>query len=33
MAAMFEVLRRHVSRGELESLAHVLPPSLADLAR
>lgn len=33
MAAMFEVLRRHVSQGELESLAHVLPRSLADLAR
>jgi uncharacterized protein (DUF2267 family) len=33
LAGTFEVLRRHVSRGELESLAHVLPRSLADLAR
>lgn len=33
LAATFEVLRRHVSRGELDSLAHVLPRSLADLAR
>jgi uncharacterized protein (DUF2267 family) len=33
LAAMFELLRHHVSRGELESLAHVLPRSLADLAR
>jgi uncharacterized protein (DUF2267 family) len=33
LAATFEVVRRHVSRGELDSLAHVLPASLADLAR
>jgi uncharacterized protein (DUF2267 family) len=33
LAAMFELLRRHVSRGALESLAHELPRSLADLAR
>jgi uncharacterized protein (DUF2267 family) len=33
LAAMFEVLRRHVSRGQMDSLAHVLPRSLADLAR
>jgi uncharacterized protein (DUF2267 family) len=33
MAAMFEVLRRHVTRGEIESLAHVLPRTLAELAR
>ncbi len=33
LAATFEVLRRHVSHGELASLANVLPPSLADLAR
>jgi uncharacterized protein (DUF2267 family) len=33
LAAMFELLRRHVSPGELGSLAHVLPPSLAELAR
>jgi uncharacterized protein (DUF2267 family) len=33
LAATFEVLRRHVSRGELDSLAHVLPRSLADLAK
>ena len=33
LAALFEVLRRHLSHGELESLAHILPRSLADLAR
>jgi uncharacterized protein (DUF2267 family) len=33
LAATFEVLRRHVSAGELRSLANVLPPSLAELAR
>ena len=33
VAATFEVLRRHVSPGELASLARVLPPSLAELAR
>lgn len=33
LAATFEVLRRHVSPGALASLAHVLPRSLADLAR
>jgi uncharacterized protein (DUF2267 family) len=33
IAASFEVLRRHVSRGELASLANVLPASLAELAR
>jgi uncharacterized protein (DUF2267 family) len=33
LAATFEVLRRHVSSGELDSLAHVLPRTLADLAR
>jgi uncharacterized protein (DUF2267 family) len=33
VAATFEVLRRHVSPGELASLAHVLPPSFAELAR
>jgi uncharacterized protein (DUF2267 family) len=33
VAATFEVLRRHVSPGELASLAHVLPRSLAELAR
>jgi uncharacterized protein (DUF2267 family) len=33
LAATFEVLRRHVSPGELASLALVLPPSLAELAR
>lgn len=33
LAATFEVLRQHVSAGELSSLANVLPPSLADLAR
>lgn len=33
VAATFEVLRRHVSPGQLASLAHVLPPSLAQLAR
>jgi uncharacterized protein (DUF2267 family) len=33
LAAMFEILRRHVSPGELESLAHVVPRSLAELAR
>jgi uncharacterized protein (DUF2267 family) len=32
VAATFEVLRRHVSPGELHSLANVLPPSLAQLA-
>ena len=32
LAAAFEVLRRHVSAGELQSLANVLPPSLVDLA-
>jgi uncharacterized protein (DUF2267 family) len=33
LAATFEVLRHRVSRGELESLAHLLPRSLSDLAR
>ncbi len=33
LAALFETLRRHVSRGELASLEHVLPKSLADLTR
>jgi uncharacterized protein (DUF2267 family) len=33
VASTFEVLRRHVSSGELVSLARVLPPSLAELAR
>ena len=33
LAAMFELLHRHVSPGELESLARVLPRSLAELAR
>jgi uncharacterized protein (DUF2267 family) len=33
LAALFELLRRHLSSGELDSLAHVLPRSLADLAR
>ena len=33
LAATLEVLRKHVSAGELESLAHVLPRSLAELAR
>jgi len=33
LAATFEVLRRHVSRGALDALAHVLPRTLADLAR
>ncbi len=33
LAALFAVLRRHVSAGEIDSLAHVLPRSLADLAR
>ena len=33
VAATFEVLRRHVSAGQLASLAHVLPPSLAELVR
>jgi len=33
LAATFEVLRRHVSAGELKSIANILPPSLADLAR
>jgi uncharacterized protein (DUF2267 family) len=33
IAASFEVLRRHVSCGELDSLANVLPASLAELAR
>lgn len=33
LAATFEVLRRHVSAGELRSIANVLPPSLAELAR
>ena len=33
VAATLEVLRRHVSPGELMSLAHVLPRALAELAR
>ena len=33
LAATFAVLRQHVSSGELASLAHVLPASLAELAR
>ena len=33
LAALFEVLRRHVSPGALASLAGVLPTTLADLAR
>jgi uncharacterized protein (DUF2267 family) len=33
LAATFEVLRHHVSPGELKSLAHVLPESWAELAR
>jgi uncharacterized protein (DUF2267 family) len=33
LAATFEVLRRHVSPGELSSLASVLPSSLSQLAR
>jgi uncharacterized protein (DUF2267 family) len=33
LAATFEVLRQHVSPGELASLVHVLPRSLAGLAR
>ena len=33
LAATFAVLRVHVSPGELASLSHVLPRSLADLAR
>ena len=32
LAATFEVLRRHVSPGELASLAHVLPRPLSELA-
>jgi len=33
LAATLELLRRHVSAGELASLAHVLPRSIAELAR
>jgi uncharacterized protein (DUF2267 family) len=33
LAATSELLRHHVSHGELESLANVLPPTLADLAQ
>jgi len=33
VAATFEVLRRHVSPGQLASLARVLPQGLAQLAR
>jgi len=33
LAATLEVLRKHLSAGELASLAHVLPRSIADLAR
>ncbi len=33
LAATFEVLRRHVSPGELSSLSRVLPASLSQLAR
>ena len=33
LAATLEVLRKHVSSGELASLAHVLPRSIAELAR
>lgn len=33
VAATFEVLRRHISPGQLASLARVLPPGLAQLAR
>jgi uncharacterized protein (DUF2267 family) len=33
LAATFEVLRKHVSAGEMQSLANVLPPSLAELVR
>jgi uncharacterized protein (DUF2267 family) len=33
LAATFEVLRSHVSPGEIASLANVLPQTLADLAR
>lgn len=32
-AATLEVLRKHVSAGELASLAHVLPRNIAELAR
>jgi uncharacterized protein (DUF2267 family) len=33
LAAVFSVLKRHVSRGELESIAHVLPHKIAELAK
>lgn len=33
LAALFAVLQRHVSRGELESIAHVLPRNIAELAK
>jgi uncharacterized protein (DUF2267 family) len=33
LAALFAVLERHVSRGELESIAHVLPRNIAELAK
>jgi uncharacterized protein (DUF2267 family) len=33
LAALFSVLQRHVSRGEFESIAHVLPRAIAELAK
>jgi uncharacterized protein (DUF2267 family) len=32
LSATFQVLRRHVSPGEMESLAHVLPSKFAEIA-